>query len=55
MLSSIAYHVRPEFAKVRIDNIIQFPDSYCTGLGRVSYLDNGYDFLRQYLTILGIF
>lgn len=54
MLLSITYYARQRVAELRIDNVIQFPDSYCLGLGREGYLDNDYAFLKECLTILRI-
>ena len=38
-------------AEAKVDNVIQFSDNHCPGLGHEGNLDNGYDFLKECLTI----
>lgn len=51
---SIIDYAKPGVVEARINNIILLPDSYCSGLGCRGYLDNDYDFLKEYLTTLRI-
>ena len=50
MLLLITYHARPGVAEARVDNVIQFPNSHCPGLGRGDHFDNGYYFSKVCLT-----
>ena len=54
MLPSITYHARPGVAKARVDDVIQFPNSYYPGLGLGGHFDNGYYFSKVCLTALRI-
>ena len=51
MLLLITYYARLGVAEARIDDVIQFPNSHCPGLGRGGHLDNGYDFSKECLTV----
>lgn len=50
----ITYHARLKIIKAKIDNIIEFPDSYYLDLGHKGQFDNDYDFLKKDLTTLKI-
>ena len=54
ILLLIIYHARPGVAEVKVDNVIQFSNSHCLGLGRGGHLDNSYDFSKKCLTALRI-
>lgn len=54
MHPSIAYHTRPGVIEARVDNVIEFSDSHYLALEYAGQFDNGYDFLKECLTTLGI-
>ena len=51
MLSLITYHARPGVIEVKIDDVIQFLNSHCSGLGRGGHFDNGYYFSKECPTV----
>lgn len=50
MLLSITYYTRLGVVEARVDEVIQFLNSYYLGLGRESHLNNDYNFLKECLT-----
>lgn len=51
---SIFYHMRLGVVEAKVDNIIQFSNSYYPCLEYKGHLENSYNFLKKYFTILRI-
>ena len=54
ILPSITYDAKPRVAEIRVESVIQFPNSYFPGLRHEGHLDNCYNFSKESLIILEI-